>query len=132
VLLKVAQGYRIGLSLFMWYEIIRTDTDRGPWKVRTAGYMYTVQSEAGDEVFSYHWHPQGESPVTYPHLHMGHVKLDPDGMLLQKAHLPGGRVSVESIVRLLIQDFGVIPLREDWESVLDSGEETFTRWRTWH
>jgi hypothetical protein len=40
-------------------------------------------------------------------------------------------VSVESILRLLLKEFDVRPLRDDWASVLDATEEVFEQWRTW-
>jgi hypothetical protein len=39
--------------------------------------------------------------------------------LIQRAHLPTGRVSVEDFLRTAIRDFGVKPQRDDWETVLN-------------
>lgn len=39
----------------------------------------------------------------------------------RRAHLPTGRVSVESVLRLLLHDLDVTPRRDDWREVLDRG-----------
>jgi hypothetical protein len=38
---------------------------------------------------------------------------------------------LESVVRFLVAELDVRPLRDDWDSVLDEGERTFTARRTW-
>jgi len=50
---------------------------------------------------------------------------------VQKRHLPTGRVALEVVVRLLVAEFDVPPLRRDSRTVLRRGEERFKAWRTW-
>lgn len=45
-------------------------------------------------------------------------------------HLPTGRVSIEAVVRFLIQELDGEPRREDWEEVLDDAERPFIEHRT--
>jgi hypothetical protein len=52
-------------------------------------------------------------------------------LTLHKLHLPTGRVSIEAVVRFLIEDLDVVPRRRDWSAVLDRHEEAFRRSRTW-
>ncbi|MGH3545436.1 MAG: hypothetical protein ACRDPW_05880 [Mycobacteriales bacterium] len=124
---------RVGLELSMRYEIIHIpdDLERGPYKVSTRGYLYSIQSADGAEVLSYHWHPFGNSAVTRPHLHMGAVALAPEGLITKKAHLPTARISLEQVLRWCITELGVSALREDWERVLNDGEDVFKLLRSW-
>jgi hypothetical protein len=51
------------------------------------------------------------------------------------AHLPTGRVSVESILRLLLTDLRVPPTHNhesDFTAVLDASERDFIEARSWH
>ena len=45
--------------------------------------------------------------------------------------MPTGRIAVEDVIRFLIEDFGVIPAKENWDEVLDEGREQFRSFRTW-
>jgi hypothetical protein len=50
---------------------------------------------------------------------------------LHKLHLPTGRVSIEAVIRFLIEDLEVAPLRDDWRAVLDRHEDLFRQTRSW-
>jgi hypothetical protein len=41
---------------------------------------------------------------------VGSSQLTPNAAFSSRAHIPTGRVSLESVIELLIQDFGVVPL----------------------
>ncbi len=124
-------GGELALSVLMQYRIVRADAERGPWKVRTMAYAYTL-FEAGRESLAYHWHPERREEgqwVTFPHLHVsagGAV-----GRRLEKAHLPTGRVALEDVVRLALTDLKVTALRPDWERVLRATQAAYEKWRTW-
>jgi hypothetical protein len=120
------------LEVIQHYRLIETEAQRGPWKVQTVAYYYTL-SETGDnlrEILGYHWHPQGRSWVTYPHLHLyGGAEVGRDDV--RKAHFPTGRMALEEVLQLAIKEFGVAPLRDDWEEILNRTQGTFKQWRTW-
>jgi hypothetical protein len=66
---------RFALKLIQQYRIVEDEEPRGPWKVSTVAYYYTVETPETStappqEVFGYHWHPQERNAVTYPHLHL--------------------------------------------------------------
>ena len=119
------------LDLVQHYRVVEDEGARGPWKVSTVAYYYTLTIAAtAQEVLGYHWHPQGRSDVTYPHLHL----YEGTGTLrhnLRKAHLPTGRIAVEDILRLAITHFLVTPLRKAWETILAETQDAFQQWRTW-
>lgn len=119
------------LKIGMLYEIVRTEemTERGVWRVSTRGYMYELQTSSGELVWSYHWHPT--SKVQNPHAHIGHTQLAPDAVLSYKAHHPTGRISLESVIRTCIAEYGVTPMNEDWEKILAAREGDFEAHRTW-
>lgn len=121
----------VWLHLGMRYEIIRTDeVDRGPWKVRTHSYTYTLTTADETEALAFHWHPES-SGVSWPHLHVGKVNLAPNGVVTHKQHIPTERISVEAIVRFCIGELDVSPQRDDWKSILHESEERFRMWRSW-
>jgi hypothetical protein len=96
---------------------------RSRWHVSTVAYDYRLSRHDSAELLSWHWHPQ--TGLSTPHLH---AAVDHIG---RRAHLPTGRVSVESVLRLLLADLGVPSTREDWQAVLDAAEGPFIRHRRW-
>jgi hypothetical protein len=122
---------QFALDLAQQYRVVRGEGRRGPWKVSTIAYNYTLLiAKSGQEVLAYHWHPTGHSNVTYPRLHLyqGAGALQHN---LLKAHLPTARIAIEDVVRCVITQLGVIPLRNDWEAILAETQEAFQEWRTW-
>jgi hypothetical protein len=79
--------------------------------------MYTVLDVNRTEVLAYHWHPEGVSPVTTPHLHLG-AASGVTWPRLQGAHMPTGPVALTAFVRCLIEELGVEPRRPDWQAAL--------------
>jgi hypothetical protein len=119
------------LRVGMLYEIIRiTETGRLPWRVTTRGYAYEMQTASGELVWSYHWHPSGNR-ILYPHTHLGHTQLRKDAVLHQKLHNPTGRVSLESVIRACITEYGVAPMKDDWDKTLELREADFLTYRSW-
>lgn len=107
----------LALDIRMQYRIVEASGDRGPYKVTITAYMYIVDDHRGREVFSYHWQPDGPK-VKFPHLHVEHPAF-------KKAHFPTRRISLEEVLTLLIADFGVQPLKSDWERVLTGTQQKF-------
>ncbi len=86
---------------------------------RSVGYQYELRDRNDDEVFAYHLHPTGLSHVTTPHLH---VTGGSRAVRLDKRHLVTGAVTFPDIIRLLITEFDVPPLRSDWRDILESAD----------
>jgi len=93
------------------------------WHVSTVAYDYRLNRGDGAELLSWHWHPQ--TGLRSPHLH---VTIGP---VPRRAHLPTGRVSVESVLELLLGDLGVPARRPDWADVLGAAEAPFLEHRRW-
>ncbi|SPF41724.1 hypothetical protein SBA4_2780016 [Candidatus Sulfopaludibacter sp. SbA4] len=121
---------RLRLDFVHHYNVIEMPNQPGSWKVGTAAYFYALNDSDDREILTYHWHPDGRSPIRFPHLHLGsgagRLRLD-----LAAAHCPTGRISIEEFLRLAIVDFRVEPLRQDWADVFAEAQQDFERWRTW-
>jgi hypothetical protein len=86
-----------------------------PWRARISDYNYTIRKRNDSELLAYHWHPDGTSRVTWPHLHVGAANSPP---VLPRTHLPTGHVPLQDIVRLVIEELGVEARRDDWREVV--------------
>lgn len=129
----VLRGQRaVGLSVDIQYRIVEAPGESGPWKTTIVQYQYSLRTPDGsDEILGFHWHPGGRSRVKGPHLHIGSAAIEVGGPLTRKMHIPTGRIALEEVLRSVIEDLGVQPLRDDWEQVLRETQEAFERWRTW-
>jgi hypothetical protein len=136
VLLHVDHGYpRLALSVGQIFSLrhVPQDPERGPWKVHTEAYRYTLHDAEERDLWAYHYHPRGESDITWPHFHVyaaTDIRAD-----LAESHYPTGRMAVEEVLLLLLDRrqgrYGIRALRDDWMSVLTRGLRTFERYRTW-
>lgn len=117
-------------SAAQWFYIVE-DPRNGPWRVRTAGYQYTIETQNAEEILGYHWHPTSASDVKEPHLHLGSgARIGRAELETTKAHLPTGRVAMEDFIRLLIEVFDANP-RRDWKEVLKAGADRFRQFASW-
>lgn len=93
--------------------------------VREVAYLYEIAHVSGREVFSFHWTAEAAYPgaVTFPHLHIGPALLAQRPTLLiedvPKVHVPTGPIALGAVVRLLIVELGVVPLRADWMEIIE-------------
>lgn len=123
------------LGLTHQFRIVdEVNTDHGPeWRVTTAAYEYYVYDSQCGELLGFHWQPGS----TYrgpdrPHLHVSAqlpIRTDAHGgarnQPLHRLHIPTRQVTLESVVRMLIDDFGVQPVRADWDRRLTDSEQVF-------
>lgn len=114
------------LDIAHFFRVVEATGDTGPFRCRTLGYAYDFRHVDGPSVLAFHWHP--DSRVRSPHAHVGQYSRPVD---LTKLHIPTGRVSVEAVVRLAIEEFDVVPQRDDWEAVITASEDAFDRYREW-
>jgi hypothetical protein len=116
---RLGGAVRLSLAVEIHYRIFESPEGRvdGPWSVAVVSYIYSLYVAEDAMLLSYHWHPQGRSPITTPHLHLGSAAVTQ--VFLADAHLPTGIVSLPDVVRLAIRDLHVRPLRPDWSQVLD-------------
>jgi len=119
------------MEMYHRYTAAEVDGQRGLWTVSTAEYIYEINDSGGEPITTFHWHPfssQSGDAARWPHLHAYGTR---DDVTLHKLHLPTERVSLESVIRLLIVDLDVIPRRADWQTLLDRQEQAFSEMRSW-
>jgi hypothetical protein len=112
------------------YRVIELDDPSDPadpFRVRTAGYYYAISDQRGSEILAYHWHPEAqEGARDEPHLHVkAKVTVQNDPSLediFSSLHLPTERITIEAIVRLLIEQFKVQPIRSNWKGAIEESE----------
>ena len=101
-------------------------------KVVTSSYQYQLDAEADDWVFRYDYFR--EPPAMHPaaHLHVrsdlrAEADLSKARHLHERVHYPTGRVSLEAVIRLLIEQYGVEPVSPEpiWRSLLFQAESAF-------
>jgi hypothetical protein len=112
------------------YRVVRAEGQRGPWKVTTTAYHYTLEEASRKEIISFQWHPTGSGALSYPHVHLGHAAAVARAEL-EGAHIPTGRVALEQVLRFAIEAFKLRPRRPDWRDVLFGTRRRFEQWRTW-
>jgi hypothetical protein len=113
-----------GLQLRIRQQFQLVQEGRSHWRVSTVAYVCRLDDDAGIESVAWHWHPR--SRVTHPHAHVAGLAMG------GRAHLPTGRVSIESVLRFLLDDLGVPARRPDYAEVLAEAERLFIRRRRWH
>ncbi len=121
----------LSLVVKQFYYVIRVEEpDRGPWRVSTAEYNYNLRDADNRVVLAFHWHPAERFKVRHPHLHLDQgARLGHED--LHRTHIPTGRISIEEVIRFVITELRVEPLRGDWEKVLSEAESARQSWRTW-
>ncbi len=99
-------------------------------KVEQASYQYQLDEAGYNWVFRYDYRrePMDEHPAT--HLQVRGRLLENVTMhhgLLERVHFPTGRVSIEAVIRLLMEQFGMPPNYppEMWRAILSESERSF-------
>jgi hypothetical protein len=126
----------ISFTAVQEFKVVEDEVHEGEWKVQTLSYAYGVKVQSkklkegdSDDVLIWHWHPYiSEHPKPHVHPPITHRLL---GLELPKLHVPTGRVSFEDVVRFLIDELRVVPVRKDWSEVVDTTEAYFHEYRTW-
>ena len=107
---------------------------RRNWSLRTLQYSYRIQG--GPDLrsgwyFRFEYKSREVLSALHPrsHLHLP-VSLDcgTRRMDLSRVHIPTGPVTLEEIIRFLIQELGVKAKAKDWDSALRISEKKFWTW----
>lgn len=121
---------RIQLRVLLRFELVNIAASESGWMARTSEYSCTLATEDQledqldvAELIAYHWQPDVRSGVRIPHLHIGPgiagSSMKIGTRMVNRMHFLTGVVTLASVVRLAIEEFGVEPLRTDWKAVLD-------------
>jgi hypothetical protein len=115
----------LGLRVRLRARVGPVEDDPGRWQVQIVAYQYALLDREAREYLAYHWHPEGSSHVTEPHLHLGPA-AEVGVPVLAAAHLPTGPVSLTALVRLAIHGLDARSLRTDWPVILDQAAALLT------
>lgn len=132
--LRRADGPPVHLTAYQRFQLV-PDTRWSPdeWKASSRQYGYDIWEPMPDgrlkPVIQWHWHPASGN-TDEPHIHV-RAGEEICGRETRKLHIPSERVAFESVVRFLIVDLGVVPLRADWEALIEGALAAFVRFRTW-
>ena len=120
------------LHVFAIDEVPELIPVRRRWRVTTRMYQYRLLDRPERELLVYHWQP-GDAFLgpDHPHVHVS-AALSAQGAAgetetidLDGRHLATARVSLEAVIRMLIEEFGVAPQRSDWRGTLARTEALF-------
>lgn len=124
-----------------WYlylgQTLETVKERNKsWRLRTLGYSYRIQRgpEQDDPwVFRFEYISRELQALFHPrhHLHVPTKLILPHSnreIDLAKVHIPTGWVTVEELVRFLVQGLGVRSRKSNWDRLCRESEETFRQW----
>lgn len=123
----------ITISIALEFRVLERPGTPDPFTVATTRYFYVLATPTGDEILAFHWTPDaiGQGEVLFPHLHIGPAVVSRSTQIrprtFHKVHVPTGFVSMQSVIRLAITEFGVTPLRPDWGAILAESEVNPTR-----
>jgi hypothetical protein len=127
VLLNEGRATRLRSSVDLWMSVqqviaIEQSVGDRAWTGQLVSYAYTFGVRDDREVLAFHWHAEGASLVTHPHVHIGSIMIAANASVrpsdFHRAHIPTGTVLFEDIARFAVAELDVEPLRADWESVL--------------
>ncbi|HEY4003346.1 MAG TPA: DUF6516 family protein, partial [Candidatus Xenobia bacterium] len=112
--------------------ILRENKGSNP-SVLAYSYQYQLEAETAtdDWVFRYDFDRFPENPHPPAHLHIRGSLLSegvlPDKTPLERLHFATCRVSLEAVIRVLIEQFGVEPVKPPslWRPILDLSERLF-------
>lgn len=85
-------------------------------------YADTLLDHAGRGLLAFHWHPDGRSPIAFPHLHVSAAMrgTTPSGeaavLPLDKVHVPTGHLSVADAIRRPSVEPGIGALAPGWQA----------------
>jgi len=122
------------LHLYIGQALEAEKVHRRRYRLHTRQYWYRLHEEPGlDSKALIRWEydrddfdPRSARPPRN-HVHVAaHVLAHGEERDLKDLHVPTGWVLLESVIRFLIADFGVVPLcGSKWPDVLADGEQQF-------
>lgn len=128
--LRAVGGGPSGLLFDVRQQFVVVPGDSRQWRAELRMYEYRVLDQQERELLVYHWQPKPEQRgPDHPHVHVSaalHARVNAvttRAYDLDKRHLATGQVSLAMVVRMLIEEFGVAPLRPDWQDVVDRADQ---------
>jgi len=93
----------------------------------------TIRDNRGREIVNAHWNPRNPESRPFPHLHIGASVLDVEHPHFRDGfaslHIPTGLITVEDIVRFLIEELQVRSSHQDWKTTIQETREAHSVYR---
>lgn len=105
-----------GYGVWVFEDYLASSRPAGVLLERVAYRYRLVVRER--ELLVFHWNPAGPEGKPFPHLHLS-AAAEVGNRALTRAHIPTGEVTLRDVVRLLIEELGIRPRRNDWRRILD-------------
>lgn len=128
--LRLVDGRFLRMSVSLFLD--EADERGALLKVRESSFQYQVDTEGKQWVFRYDYlREPGSDPHPTAHLQIrgraDEPEVLPEKMSLDRVHFPTGRISLEAVIRLLIEQFRLQPRTppEVWRPVLAESERSF-------
>lgn len=101
-----------------------------PFSVITSCFQYQLDTDLMSDKFVFQYDYDRHAKPRHPsaHLQINGV-LNEQIALLPDVRFPVARPSIESMIALLINDFGITPRDPEWQEVLDESERAFKRYQ---
>ena len=117
------------LRIYMGLAIHRTKEGER-LKILNSGYQYQADTNGKEWIFRYDYERNPVRPHPPTHLHLRGTLTEnclPAGKALDDIHFPAARVSLEAVIRLLIDQFKVHARtgRSHWRRLLTESEKAF-------
>jgi hypothetical protein len=117
--------------LYLYIRAYLDKDDRNFIKVRDSRYYYQLDTDGRQLVFRFDYERFGPEihPPGHVHIYGKHWQAENNLPQMSKVHFPAGRPTLESIIRLLINDFGIKPNTADdvWRPILKYSEDEFLK-----
>ena len=124
--LRLTSGNFLRLSVGLYRE----EATEGPRvKVSTSSFQYQLDATGDQWVFRYDYLRTPPDPHPASHLQIRGSLTHVPEIQMKDVHFPTHRVSLEAVIRLLIEEFRVPPRRESefWRAVLAESEAVFMK-----
>jgi len=122
--LRLTDGNYLRLTM----TLLREETPQGPRvKVRSSSFQYQLDQDGDHWIFRYDYLRNPPEPHPASHLQIRGRLIEAGDVQLDRVHFPTHRVSLEAVIRLLIEEFNV-PARKSedfWRAVLAESEAVF-------
>jgi hypothetical protein len=117
----------VAVAVRLHYLPVQVSQSPRKWEIRTVQYIYEVHSidAPPHEIAGYHWHPSVPG-MGYPHCH---AREGPPAMA--RLHLPTRFITLGSVFRWLMRDFGAAPLATNWAALLDAADKALEASLLW-
>lgn len=127
--LRLTNDAFLRLSIVLYLEKVGSGTRL---KVDEASYQYQLDIAGEQWIFRYDYlrNPPSPHPASHLQIRGGLTEeILPPRVLLERIHFPVGRLSLEAVIRLLIEQFGLESRErpEVWRPVLAETERSFTQ-----